>query len=57
MFILTEYMEGGELFDRVKSGPLWECDAKLYFMQLSMAVRYLHDHEIIHRLACLINFS
>ena len=49
VFILTEYMEGGELFDRVKNGPLREGDAKLYFFQLAMAVKYLHDHDIIHR--------
>ncbi|KAK6638403.1 hypothetical protein RUM44_008832 [Polyplax serrata] len=49
MFILTEYMEGGELFDRVKNGPLGEYDAKLYFLQLAIAVKYLHDNDIIHR--------
>lgn len=48
MFIVTEYVEGGELFDRVKKG-ITEAQAKFYFYQLARAIKYLHSQRIIHR--------
>ncbi|KAM8864861.1 serine/threonine-protein kinase Chk2 [Synchiropus picturatus] len=49
-FIVLELMEGGELFQRVKSQQqLQEPVAKLYFYQMLRAVEYLHSHGIIHR--------
>ncbi|XP_058492680.1 serine/threonine-protein kinase Chk2 [Solea solea] len=49
-FIVLELMEGGELFQRVKSQQqLKESVAKLYFYQMLRAVQYLHSNGIIHR--------
>ncbi|XP_077377428.1 serine/threonine-protein kinase Chk2 isoform X2 [Festucalex cinctus] len=49
-FIVLELMEGGELFQRLKSQQrLSEDTAKLYFYQMLKAVQYLHSQGIIHR--------
>ncbi|XP_041792576.1 serine/threonine-protein kinase Chk2 [Chelmon rostratus] len=49
-YIVLELMEGGELFQRVKSQKqLAESVAKLYFYQMLRAVQYLHTNGIIHR--------
>uniref|UniRef100_A0A8C7N934 non-specific serine/threonine protein kinase n=1 Tax=Oncorhynchus kisutch TaxID=8019 RepID=A0A8C7N934_ONCKI len=49
-YIVLELMEGGELFDRVKSkNQIEESIAKLYFYQMLKAVEYLHNNGIIHR--------
>ncbi|NXX94453.1 CHK2 kinase, partial [Centropus bengalensis] len=49
-YIVLELMEGGELYDRV-SRPIkmQEATCKLYFYQMLLAVKYLHDNGIIHR--------
>lgn len=50
LFILTEYAEGGELFDRVKRARvLPEDEVQLLFLQLSVALQYLHSRGIMHR--------
>jgi serine/threonine-protein kinase Chk2 len=50
LYIILELMEGGELFDRIKSsGQLNEREAKLIFYQIVQAVKYLHDNKITHR--------
>ncbi|CAB1319429.1 unnamed protein product, partial [Coregonus sp. 'balchen'] len=49
-YIVLELMEGGELYDRVKSKQqIEEPIAKLYFYQMLKAVEYLHNNGIIHR--------
>ncbi|KAM4578593.1 serine/threonine-protein kinase Chk2 [Fundulus diaphanus] len=49
-YIILELMEGGELFEKVKSRQqLNEDVAKLYFYQMLCAVQYLHRNGIIHR--------
>lgn len=49
-YIVLELMEGGELFNRIKSKQqLSEPVAKLYFYQMLKAVQYLHLKGIIHR--------
>ncbi|XP_013888950.1 serine/threonine-protein kinase Chk2 [Austrofundulus limnaeus] len=49
-YIVLELMEGGELFQRIKSQQqLKENVAKLYFYQMLCAVQYLHSNGIIHR--------
>ncbi|XP_011347433.1 serine/threonine-protein kinase Chk2 isoform X2 [Ooceraea biroi] len=50
MYIVLELMEGGELFDRIRSrGKLSESCAKLIFYQVVLAVHYLHKQGITHR--------
>ncbi|XP_069671150.1 ovarian-specific serine/threonine-protein kinase Lok-like [Periplaneta americana] len=50
MFIVLEYMEGGDLFSRVHPvRMLQEADIKLIFYQLVHAIQYLHEHKIVHR--------
>ncbi|XP_034194757.2 ovarian-specific serine/threonine-protein kinase Lok isoform X1 [Osmia lignaria lignaria] len=50
VYIVLELMEGGELFERIKSkGKLGEKHAKLIFYQVVLAVNYLHDSGITHR--------
>eukprot|EP00118_Oscarella_pearsei_P014030 m.117462 g.117462 ORF g.117462 m.117462 type:complete len:597 (+) comp37614_c0_seq2:26-1816(+) len=53
-YIVTEYCEGGDLDEKIKK---WrssdkEFDVKLilaWFIQLVMAVQYLHDRRVLHR--------
>lgn len=50
VYIVLELMEGGELFERIKSrGKLLEKHAKVIFYQVVLAVSYLHDCGITHR--------
>ncbi|XP_076755046.1 ovarian-specific serine/threonine-protein kinase Lok isoform X2 [Xylocopa sonorina] len=50
VYIVLELMEGGELFERIKSrGKLSEKHAKFIFYQVVLAVSYLHDCGITHR--------
>lgn len=50
VYIVLELMEGGELFERIKSrGRLLEKHAKVIFYQVILAVSYLHDCGITHR--------
>ncbi|KAG9262015.1 serine/threonine-protein kinase Chk2 isoform X1 [Astyanax mexicanus] len=49
-YIVLEYVEGGELFTKIKTEKqLKEEIAKLYFYQMLKAVEYLHENGIIHR--------
>ncbi|TRY96707.1 hypothetical protein DNTS_005950 [Danionella cerebrum] len=49
-YIVLEYIEGGELYSRIKARKQLDEDiAKLYFYQMLKAVKYLHDNGIIHR--------
>ncbi|CAH8582086.1 unnamed protein product [Schistosoma rodhaini] len=50
MYMVLELVEGGELFNRIVDlGQLNESDSKFFFLQMVMAVKYLHDHGITHR--------
>ncbi|CAH8856153.1 unnamed protein product [Trichobilharzia szidati] len=50
LYMVLELVEGGELFDRIVSlGQLNELDSKFFFLQMAMAVEYLHNHGITHR--------
>ncbi|KAI8642694.1 kinase-like domain-containing protein [Parasitella parasitica] len=58
MCIVLEYVEGGELFDFVQkmhhqlnltNTSVDEVQVKTLFLQLLNAVKYLHEHNIVHR--------
>jgi len=49
-YIVTEYLEGGELFDRIiENDHFSEKDAAKIMQQLLSAVAYCHSHNIVHR--------
>lgn len=50
IFMIMEYVSGGELFDYiVKHGKLKEYEAKRFFQQIISGVDYCHRHMIVHR--------
>ena len=46
--LVTEYCEGGELFDQVRN-QLSETQIAIIFRQLLSGLAYLHSHNIVHR--------
>ncbi|KAL2461431.1 CBL-interacting serine/threonine-protein kinase 9 [Abeliophyllum distichum] len=50
IYIVLEYVDGGELFDKIaKYGRLKEDAARRYFQQLINAVDYCHSRGVYHR--------
>ncbi|KAL3622315.1 CBL-interacting serine/threonine-protein kinase 9 [Castilleja foliolosa] len=50
IYIILEYVDGGELFDKIaKYGKLKEDAARSYFQQLINAVDYCHSRGVYHR--------
>ncbi|KAI4300025.1 hypothetical protein L6164_033444 [Bauhinia variegata] len=50
IYIVMEYVMGGELFDKIASkGRLKEDEARKYFQQLICAVDYCHSRGVFHR--------
>jgi len=50
LFIVMEFMEGGDLSSRLQSvKKLQESHIKLIFFQLVQAIQYLHQQTIVHR--------
>jgi serine/threonine-protein kinase GIN4 len=50
LYLILEYVEGGELFDLlVERGPLGEAEAVRYFRQIIMGASYCHALGICHR--------
>ncbi|KAK4509020.1 uncharacterized protein ATC70_007369 [Mucor velutinosus] len=50
IYIVMEYVEGGELFDKIKqSKGLAEPTARRWFREIIEAVEYIHDNNIVHR--------
>lgn len=50
LYLVLEYVEGGELFDLlVESGPLPEKDAIGFFTQIILGASYCHNLGICHR--------
>lgn len=50
MYIVMEYMPGGELFDYiVQKGTLTESEASSIVRMVTSALAYMHDQNIIHR--------
>jgi len=49
-YIISEFLEGGELFDRIiENDHFSERDAAKIMKQLLSAVAYCHKHNIVHR--------
>ncbi|XP_059091412.1 5'-AMP-activated protein kinase catalytic subunit alpha-2-like isoform X2 [Tigriopus californicus] len=50
IFMVMEYVAGGELFDYiVKHGKLKESEARRFFQQIISGVEYCHRHNVVHR--------
>ncbi|CAF2978994.1 unnamed protein product [Rotaria socialis] len=50
IFMVMEYVSGGELFDYiVKKGKLTEGEARPFFQQIISGVDYCHRHMVVHR--------
>ncbi|XP_050367127.1 CBL-interacting serine/threonine-protein kinase 5 [Argentina anserina] len=49
IFIVMEYVKGGELFAKVAKGKLKEDQARKYFQQLISAVDFCHSRGVSHR--------
>ena len=50
MYLVTEYVNGGELyFHLAKGGPFNEDQARFYGAEIISALEYLHTNAIIHR--------
>ncbi|KAL6998500.1 CBL-interacting protein kinase 2 [Sarracenia purpurea var. burkii] len=49
IYIVMEYVKGGELFNKVAKGRLEEEDARKYFQQLMSAVDFCHGRGVYHR--------
>jgi serine/threonine protein kinase len=52
-FMFLEYMEGGDLFNRILKPRSYQLDVELtvkaLFYQIASAVFYLHEKNIAHR--------
>ncbi len=50
IFLIMEYLEGGELYDHIVSQrKLTEIESFSYFVQILSALEYLHSINIVHR--------
>mmetsp|Transcript_19825 Transcript_19825/g.32505 ORF Transcript_19825/g.32505 Transcript_19825/m.32505 type:complete len:681 (+) Transcript_19825:307-2349(+) len=50
IFVVMEYVSGGELFDYiVQKGRLSEDEARRFFQQIVSGVEYCHRHNVVHR--------
>merc|ERR1719181_12773 len=54
-WLVTEFADGGELFDLVASSQVFESSKMRYSWELLKAIEYLHDHRIGHRDVSLEN--
>eukprot|EP00003_Mantamonas_plastica_P000762 TRINITY_DN1058_c0_g1_i7.p1 TRINITY_DN1058_c0_g1~~TRINITY_DN1058_c0_g1_i7.p1 ORF type:complete len:146 (+),score=43.04 TRINITY_DN1058_c0_g1_i7:289-726(+) len=50
IFMVIEYVSGGELFDYiVNNGKLSEPEARVFFQQIISGVAYCHNYMVVHR--------
>lgn len=48
-FLVIEYLEGGSLSDRLRTGPLPAREAAVLLQTLALAIQEAHDRGIVHR--------
>lgn len=49
IYVVMEYVKGGELFNKVSKGKLKHAEARRYFQQLISAVDYCRSRGVCHR--------
>jgi 5'-AMP-activated protein kinase catalytic alpha subunit len=50
IYVITEYITGGELFDYIAGkGRLCEDESRRFFQQMISGIEYCHKHQVIHR--------
>ena len=50
LYLVTDYMSGGELFWHLqREGRFQEARAKFYIAELILALQHLHQHDIVYR--------
>ncbi len=50
MFIIMEYIAGGDLFEHIQSfGPVGETRARAWFREIVCAVEFMHSNLVVHR--------
>lgn len=49
VYLILEYMAGGELTKRIRGYSMSEDLIKFYFIQMVLATAYLHSNGVIHR--------
>ena len=49
LYMVLDYMIGGELFFWLRRGKFTESRARLYAAELTLAIETLHDHNIVYR--------
>lgn len=49
VYVVTEYLKGGELFKKVENKSVSEPDAAQMIQKIAMALEYLHSKNILHR--------
>lgn len=50
MYLVTEYLCGGELYNIVRNQLKNQLDKVIYYMvEVAIAISFMHDHNIIHR--------
>ena len=49
IYILMEYITGGDLFAKILSGPMNESRSLKYIQQIAKGISYLHENKIMHR--------
>ena len=50
IFMITEYISGGELFDYIiENGRLTESESRRFFQQMISGIDYCHKKKVVHR--------
>ena len=49
IYLAIEYVNGGELFNKISKGRLKEDQARHYFQQLISAIDFCHSRGVYHR--------